>query len=86
MKLAPKGIRANTVSPGNTYFAGGIWESIEQNMPELFAQAMSLNPMGRMATPQEIARGVVFLASPASSFTTGMNLVIDGALTKGVQL
>lgn len=86
MKLAPKGIRANTVSPGNTYFDGGIWQNIEQNNPELFAGALALNPMGRMATPQEIARGVVFLASPASSFTTGTNLVIDGALTKGVQL
>jgi NAD(P)-dependent dehydrogenase (short-subunit alcohol dehydrogenase family) len=39
-----------------------------------------------MATAEEIARGVVFLSSPASSFTTGTNLVIDGALTKGVQL
>lgn len=86
MKLAPQGIRANTVSPGNTYFEGGIWQSIEQNNPELFAEAMSLNPMGRMASPEEIARGVVFLASPASAFTTGTNLVIDGALTKGVQL
>ncbi len=86
MKLAPQGIRANTVSPGNTYFEGGIWQSIEQNNPELFAEAMSLNPMGRMAGPEEIARGVVFLASPASAFTTGTNLVIDGALTKGVQL
>lgn len=85
-KLAPKAIRANTVSPGNTYFDGGIWQSIEQNMPDLFAEAMSLNPTGRMAGPDEIARGVVFLASPASSFTTGTNLVIDGALTKGVQL
>ncbi|WP_187431512.1 putative oxidoreductase [Roseobacter fucihabitans] len=86
VKLAPQGIRANTVSPGNTYFEDGIWQNIEENMPELFAEAMSLNPMGRMAGPDEIARGVVFLASPASSFTTGTNLVIDGALTKGVQL
>ncbi|MDK3072786.1 SDR family oxidoreductase [Sedimentitalea sp. JM2-8] len=86
MKLAPKGIRANTVSPGNTYFEGGIWQNIERNNPELFAGALALNPTGRMATPEEIARGVVFLASPASSFTTGTNLVIDGALTKGVQL
>lgn len=85
-KLAPKGIRANTVSPGNTYFDGGIWNQIEIGNPELFATAMHLNPMGRMARPEEIARGVVFLASPASSFTSGTNLVIDGALTKGVQL
>ena len=85
-KLAATGIRANTVSPGNTYFEGGIWQNIENNMPDLFAKALALNPTGRMAKPEEIARGVVFLASPASSFTTGTNLVIDGALTKGVQL
>jgi NAD(P)-dependent dehydrogenase (short-subunit alcohol dehydrogenase family) len=85
-KLAPQGIRANTVSPGNTYFEGGIWSQIETGNPALFATALELNPMGRMATPEEIARGVVFLASPASSFTSGTNLVIDGALTKGVQL
>lgn len=38
-----------------------------------------------MAHPDEIARGVVFLASPAASFITGTNLVVDGALTRGVQ-
>ena len=78
-------IRVNTVSPGNTYFPGGVWEYIEKNIPDLFKEAMRLNPTGRMAAPEEIARGVVFLASPASSFTTGTNLVIDGALTRGVQ-
>lgn len=85
-KLAGQGIRANAVSPGNTYFEGGIWAQIETGNPELFASALALNPMGRMATPEEIARGIVFLASPASSFTSGTNLVIDGALTRGVQL
>jgi 3-oxoacyl-[acyl-carrier protein] reductase len=85
-RLACKNIRANAVSPGNTYFEGGIWQQIETGNPELFAEAMRLNPTGRMATAEEIARGVAFLASPASSFTTGTNLVIDGALTRGVQL
>lgn len=85
-KLAAKGIRANTVSPGNTYFPGGIWEQIEEGNPELFAEAMSLNPTGRMGSPEEIAAGVAFLSAPCSSFTTGTNLVIDGALTKGIQL
>ena len=84
-QLAAKGIRANTVSPGNTYFPGGVWQSLERGNPEFFAQALALNPTGRMAVPAEIARGVAFLASPAASFVTGTNLVIDGALTRGVQ-
>lgn len=84
--LAGKGIRANTVSPGNTYFPGGVWNQIEHGNPELFKQAMALNPTGRMGTPQEMANAAVFLASPAASFITGTNLVVDGALTKGVQL
>jgi 3-oxoacyl-[acyl-carrier protein] reductase len=84
-QLAGKGIRANTVSPGNTYFLGGVWEKIEHNNPKLFAEALALNPMGRMGKPEEMARAVVFLASPAASFITGTNLVVDGALTRGVQ-
>jgi 3-oxoacyl-[acyl-carrier protein] reductase len=84
-QLAPKGIRANSLSPGNTYFSGGVWENIEQHNPELFAQAMGLNPTGRMARPEEIARAAVFLASPAASFMTGANLLVDGGLTRGVQ-
>ena len=84
-KLAPKRIRVNSVSPGNVYFKDGIWNYIETNLPDLFKQALALNPTGRMAAPEEIGRGIVFLASPASSFTMGTNLIIDGALTKGVQ-
>jgi NAD(P)-dependent dehydrogenase (short-subunit alcohol dehydrogenase family) len=84
-QLAATGIRANSLSPGNTYFPGGVWENIEQNNPELFATALGLNPTGRMARPEEIARAAVFLASPAASFVTGANLLVDGALTRGVQ-
>ncbi|TCP47902.1 NAD(P)-dependent dehydrogenase (short-subunit alcohol dehydrogenase family) [Tamaricihabitans halophyticus] len=84
-QLAAQGIRANSVSPGNTYFADGVWQTMEQNNPEFFAEALALNPTGRMATPAEVARGVAFLASPAASFITGTNLLIDGALTRGVQ-
>ena len=84
-QLAGKGIRANSVSPGNTFFAGGVWDNIKQNIPDLYASALALNPTGRMGTAEEMAAAVVFLASPVSSFTTGANLVVDGALTRGVQ-
>jgi 3-oxoacyl-[acyl-carrier protein] reductase len=84
-QLAGKGVRANTVSPGNTYFPGGVWPSIEENDPELFAASLALNPTGRMATAKEVANAVVFLSSAAASFIAGTNLVVDGALTRGVQ-
>ena len=83
-QLIAKGIRVNAVSPGNTYFEGGIWQNIERGMPDLYKTAMSLNPTGRMGTPQEVAAGVVFLASPVASRISGTNLIIDGALTKAV--
>lgn len=82
---AAKNIRFNTVSPGNTYFEGGVWNQIKDGNRELYDFALGLNPTGRMGTPQEMAAAVVFLASPVSSFTTGTNLVVDGALTRGVQ-
>ena len=85
-QLAGKGIRANTVSPGNTFFEGGVWEQIKEGNRELYDMALGLNPTGRMGTPEEMAAAVVFLASPVSSFTTGTNLVVDGALTRGIHL
>ena len=84
-QLADKGIRANVVSPGNTYEPGGVWASIEAGNPDLFSMAMGLNPTGRMGTPQEIADSVVFISSPRSSRTSGANLLVDGALTRGMQ-
>ena len=86
MQLAEKGIRANTVSPGNTYFTGGVWESIETGNPELFEMAVGLNPTGHMGTPADVGGPVVFLASPVASRISGTNLVVDGALTRGIQL
>ncbi|MCW2805064.1 MAG: short-chain dehydrogenase/reductase [Propionibacteriaceae bacterium] len=86
LQLADKQIRANTVSPGNTYFEGGVWSSIETGNPALFKMALELNPTGRMSTPDEIAAPVVFLASPRACRISGTNLVVDGALTRGIQL
>ena len=83
---AAAGVRANVVSPGNTYFPGGVWAGIEGGNPDLFGTALGLNPTGRMARPEEVAYAVTMLASPRASFITGTNLVVDGALTRGVQL
>ncbi|XUM22302.1 SDR family NAD(P)-dependent oxidoreductase [Bradyrhizobium oligotrophicum S58] len=83
-QLVGKGIRVNAVSPGNTYFEGGIWQNIETGSPDLFKTAMDLNPTGRMGTAEEVAYGVVMLASPRASRISGTNLIIDGALTKAV--
>ena len=83
-QLVGKGIRVNCVSPGNTYFDGGIWQNIEKNMPDLFASTLKVNPTGKFGTAQEVANGVVFISSPMASRISGSNLVIDGALTVAV--
>jgi len=83
-QLVSKGIRVNCVSPGNTYFDGGIWQNIEKNVPDLYASTLKVNPTGKFGTPQEVANGVVFLSSPVASRISGTNLVIDGALTVAV--
>jgi len=72
------------VSPGMVYFKGGIWNMVETDNPDFFAKAMARNPTGRAATPQEIANAAVFLASPASAYTTGVNLLVDGAIINRV--
>lgn len=79
--VAAQGVRANVVSPGTTYFKGGYWHRVEMNNPDQFAATIRENPMGRMATPEEIANVVVFASSPAASFVSGTNLVVDGTLT-----
>jgi NAD(P)-dependent dehydrogenase (short-subunit alcohol dehydrogenase family) len=49
--------------------------------PERVARTLALTPMGRMGTPDEVAAGVVFLASDESSFVTGVAMPIDGGFT-----
>ena len=79
---APKGLRCNVVSPGTVFFEGGVWGNVKAAMPAFFEQMLKRNPTGRMATPEEIASATVFLCSPRSAFTTGINLVVDGGLSQ----
>lgn len=82
---APKQIRVNTVCPGPIAYPGGNWATIKDAMPELYDKTLSEMPMGRFGAPQDVARAMVFLSSPAASYITGTNLVIDGGYTKRVQ-
>jgi NAD(P)-dependent dehydrogenase (short-subunit alcohol dehydrogenase family) len=82
--LAPRGVRVNVVSPGPIYFEGGSWQTLQQMMPKIYERALAQCAIGRMGTPEEVARVVVFLASPAASLVTGANLVVDGGFTKRV--
>ncbi len=81
---AAKHVRANVVSPGTVFFEGGVWGNVKAGMPAFFDQMIKRNPTGRMATPEEVAAATVFLASPRSAFTTGVNLVVDGAISTRV--
>lgn len=83
--LGPKGIRVNAVSPGPIAFPGGNWEAIKAAAPELYNATQAQFALGRWGGPEEVAKTIVFLASPASSYTTGTNVIIDGGYTKRVQ-
>ena len=79
---ASKKIRCNVVSPGTVFFEGGVWGNVKAGAPQFFDQMIKRNPTGRMAAPEEIAAATVFLASPRSAFTTGINMVVDGAISR----
>ena len=81
---APKQVRCNVVSPGTVFFEGGVWGNVKANAPGFFDQMIKRNPTGRMARPEEVAAATVFLASPRSAFTTGINMLVDGAISSRV--
>lgn len=83
--VGAQGIRVNSVSPGPIKFPGGNWEAIKDMAPELYDATEAQFALGRWGGPEEVARTIVFLASPASSYTTGTNVVIDGGYTKRIQ-
>lgn len=74
-------IRVNVVSPGPVEFEGGNWDMIKGTMEKFYQSQLRQQPMGRLGTPDEIARCVAFLASPAASWCNGSHLVVDGGFT-----
>jgi NAD(P)-dependent dehydrogenase (short-subunit alcohol dehydrogenase family) len=74
-ELGPAGIRVNAVSPGLI-----AREGISEEWPEGVARWMTRAPLARLGTPEDVADACLFLASPASRWITGHNLVVDGGM------
>lgn len=77
------GVRVNAVAPGNVLFPGGSWEKkLAEQKDSVESMLREQVPLGRFASPAEIADMVVFLASDRASFVTGATLVVDGGQTR----
>lgn len=79
-------IRVNSIHPGivDTDMARGVADGLRsRGVPQaaIDAQMAGAHPLGRMATADDIARGIVYLASDDASFVTGTELVVDGGMT-----
>ena len=81
-KLAPDGIRVNTVAPGNIIFEGGNWDNRMQANPEAVQALIKKKvPLQRFGTPEDIGNLVSFLVSERAAFITGSCLIADGGQT-----
>lgn len=78
VEWGPSGVRANAVSPGliRTAFADTMLAN-----DAMMERRLSLTPLRRTGSAEEVAAAILFLASGAGSFVTGHNLVVDGGTT-----
>ena len=79
VELAKRRIRVNCIAPGSVEFPGGSWEKRKSDNPTLYNNTLANIPFGRMAHPDEIARVVVFIASPAANWMTAQTMQVNGA-------
>lgn len=76
VEWADKGIRVNSISPG--YIATDMIKEVRQDWKDAWVSKI---PFGRMGKPEELGGAVIYLASDASTYTSGSNIVIDGCYT-----
>jgi cyclopentanol dehydrogenase len=78
IQYASENIRANSVHPG---FVDSPMTRAHHDVPNIHEERVAKMPLGRMGQPEDIAAGILYLASDESSFVTGAELVIDGGMT-----
>jgi len=79
-ELVQKGVRVNAISPG--YIKTAIWEELEKQASDIYKSILNDIPLQhRFGRPDEVAKVALFLASEASSYITGQNLIVDGGLS-----
>lgn len=79
-ELAPRGIRVNSVNPGATLSEGTRTAGLYGVGSDMEKQLVAMTPLGRMGTPEDIAKVVAFLASDDSGWLTGEGIFATGGL------
>jgi gluconate 5-dehydrogenase len=82
VELAPKGVTVNALAPG--YFLTDGNAATRRTDPTFEGRIAARTPMGRWGVPDELAAAVLYLVSPASGYTTGAVLTVDGGLTVAI--
>jgi NAD(P)-dependent dehydrogenase (short-subunit alcohol dehydrogenase family) len=79
-ELAADNIQVNAIAPGfvKTKFSRVLWDS-----PQIHEVVVGAIPQGRMAKPEEITGAALYLAAPASAYTTGATIMVDGGQLVG---
>lgn len=84
-QAGPAGVRVNAVAPGNIFFEGGTWDSLQKEDPDKVDRYIAQEvPMKRFGFPEEIADAVLFLSSARAAFINGACLVVDGGQTRSM--
>lgn len=81
LRLNKKGVRVNSVSPGPIVTQGGAWDAPDTHSA-LYKTYLQRSGFKRFGTPEEVANTVVFLASPAASWISNVNVRVDGGAVK----